>query len=56
MTEVAELQELNNMFIENSWEHLKWETHKLNNVRASGVLVDDDQVYDVDVRMICWGW
>jgi len=56
LNEVEELQELNNMFKENDWEHLKWVTHKLNNVCASGVLVDDDQVYDVDVRMICWGW
>jgi len=55
LKEVEELQELNNMFKENNWEHLKWVTHKLDNVCASGVLVDDDQVYDVNVRMICWG-
>ena len=56
LEEVNELKDLNSLFKENGWEHLKWETYKLNNVSGSGVLIDEDQTYDVDVRMICWGW
>lgn len=56
LEEVAELKELNTMFEEGDWEQLKWETEKLENVCGSGVLVDEDQVYDVEIRMILWGW
>ena len=56
LEEVNELKDLNSLFKENGWEYLKWETYKLNNVSGSGVLIDEDQTYDVDVRMICWGW
>lgn len=56
LEEVNELKDLNGLFIESSWEYLKWETHKLTNVCGSGVLIDDDQIYDIDVKMICWGW
>eukprot|EP00581_Thalassiosira_minuscula_P016439 CAMPEP_0183717132 /NCGR_PEP_ID=MMETSP0737-20130205/10825_1 /TAXON_ID=385413 /ORGANISM="Thalassiosira miniscula, Strain CCMP1093" /LENGTH=942 /DNA_ID=CAMNT_0025946515 /DNA_START=175 /DNA_END=3000 /DNA_ORIENTATION=+ len=56
LEEVAELKELNTLFKENGWEELKWEMQKLESIRASGVLVDEDQVYDVQVRVISWGW
>lgn len=56
LEEVNELKELNAMFKEDNWKVLKWEKHQLENVCGSGVLVDEDQVYDVEVRMICWGW
>lgn len=56
LKEVEELQELNNLFEESGWEQLRWETQTLKNVCGSGVLVEEDQVYDVEVRMIRWGW
>lgn len=56
LEEVAVLKELNTLFEENGWEQLKWEKQKLEKVCGSGVLVDEDQIYDVEARMICWGW
>lgn len=56
LDEVVELRELNSMFKESNWEELKWEVQTIEKVCGSGVLVDEDQIYDVDVRMICWGW
>ncbi|KAL7548544.1 hypothetical protein ACHAWF_011829 [Thalassiosira exigua] len=56
LEELGELRELNSLFRENGWEPLRWEMHKLENVEGSGVLVDEDQVYDVEVRMILWGF
>jgi len=56
LDELIEMQELNALFKEGNWEQLKWETQKLESVCGSGVLVDEDQVYDVDARVICWGW
>ena len=44
------------MFKEGNYELLRWETQKLESVCGSGVLIDEDQTYDVDVRMISWGW
>jgi predicted nicotinamide N-methyase len=56
LEEVSELRELNAMFKEGNYEQLRWETQKLKGVCGSGVLIDEDQTYDVDVRMISWGW
>lgn len=56
LEEVFELRELNAMFKEGNYELLRWETQKLESVCGSGVLIDEDQTYDVDVRMISWGW
>lgn len=56
LTEVAELSDLNKLFKENNFEQLEWKSYKLENVCGSGVLVDEDQIYDADVRMISWGW
>lgn len=56
LEELAELLELNELFEQNNWEQLKWETQKLENVCGSGVLIDEDQIYDVDVRVVRWGW
>ncbi|KAL9189091.1 hypothetical protein ACHAXT_011581 [Thalassiosira profunda] len=56
LVEVDELRELNELFAENEWEQLRWERQNLTNVCGSGVLVDEDQCYDVEVRMIRWGW
>ena len=56
LEELKELRELNAHLKENGWEILRWETRKLKDICGSGVLVDEDQVYDVDVRMISWGW
>lgn len=53
---VTELKELNALFEENDWEQLMWKTQMLENVCGSGVLIDEDQTYDVEVRMIHWGW
>lgn len=52
----AELRDLNALFADEGWERLAWETRTLERVRGSGVLVDEDQVYDVEARMIRWGW
>lgn len=51
-----EMIELNALFQEGGWKPLQWEPEKLKNVRGSGVLIDEDQTYDVDVRAIRWGW
>lgn len=56
LKDVAELVELNSVFREGGWEELKWESQQLEKVCASGVLVDEDQTYDVNVRVIRWGW
>jgi predicted nicotinamide N-methyase len=56
LEEVPELRELNAMFKEGNYEELRWVTQTLERVCGSGVLVDEDQTYDVDVRMISWGW
>jgi hypothetical protein len=56
LEEAFELRELNAMFKEGNYELLRWETQKLESVCGSGVLIDEDQTYDVDVRMISWGW
>jgi len=53
---VKELKELSSLLRERGLEELQWEMRQLSQVRGSGVLVDEDQTYDVDVRMICWGW
>lgn len=56
LVEVKELKELSSLLRERGLEELQWEMRQLTQVRGSGVLVDEDQTYDVDVRMICWGW
>ena len=56
LVDVAELRELNALFEEDDWEQLKWETQKLSQVCTSGVLIEEDQTYDVKIRMISWGW
>ncbi|KAL7470633.1 hypothetical protein ACHAXS_010883 [Conticribra weissflogii] len=56
LVEVTELKELSSLLKERGLEQLQWEMRQLKQVCASGVLVDEDQTYDVDVRMICWGW
>ncbi|KAL3782075.1 hypothetical protein ACHAW5_000696 [Stephanodiscus triporus] len=56
LEKVTELRELNAMFKESNFEQLRWETQKLESVQGSGVLIDEDQTYDVDARMISWGW
>ncbi len=54
--EEQEMIELNAIFQEGKWKPLQWELETLNNFCGSGVLIDDDQTYDVDVRVIRWGW
>lgn len=78
--EDAKLRELNAIFREGNFEQLRWESHKIERVCTSGVLIgksilfflfsrlfllcsllvpyltDEDQTYDVDIRMITWGW
>ena len=77
--EDAKLRELNAILQEGNFEQLRWESHKIERVCTSGVLIgksyffllsrlvllcsllvpyltDEDQTYDVDVRMITWGW
>ncbi len=56
LEEVPELRELNAILKEGNHEQLRWVTHKLERVCGSGVLVDEDQTYDVSCRMISWGW
>eukprot|EP00579_Thalassiosira_antarctica_P012296 CAMPEP_0201921626 /NCGR_PEP_ID=MMETSP0903-20130614/9899_1 /ASSEMBLY_ACC=CAM_ASM_000552 /TAXON_ID=420261 /ORGANISM="Thalassiosira antarctica, Strain CCMP982" /LENGTH=901 /DNA_ID=CAMNT_0048458619 /DNA_START=243 /DNA_END=2948 /DNA_ORIENTATION=+ len=56
LVDVAKLRELNALFEEDDWEQLKWETQKLSQVCTSGVLIEEDQTYDVKIRMISWGW
>jgi predicted nicotinamide N-methyase len=51
-----DLHALNSLFEENNFERLEWKSYKLENVCGSGVLVDEDQTYDVAARMISWGW
>ena len=51
-----EMVELNALFEQGGWKPLQWEIEKLKNVRGSGVLIDEDQTYDVNVRAIRWGW
>lgn len=50
-----ELKDLNAMFKEESWEELRWEDTKCR-FCGSGVMIDADQVYDVDVRTMKWGF
>jgi hypothetical protein len=56
LVELEELRELNLMLQENGFDTLQWENQNLTNVVGSGVLLDEDQVYDVNVRLISWGW
>ena len=54
--ELEKMNDLNRIFIEGHWQPLRWEMESLNNFCGSGVLIDDDQTYDVEVRIIRWGW
>eukprot|EP00986_Skeletonema_menzelii_P015483 scaffold11881_cov149-Skeletonema_menzelii.AAC.10 len=54
--EEQEMIALNTIFEEGKWKPLEWKLETLNNFCGSGVLIDDDQIYDVDVRVIRWGW
>ena len=56
LVESKELEELNTMLLESGFEVLQWKDQNLKNVETSGVLLDEDQVYDANVRMISWGW
>lgn len=56
LIELKELRELNEALVENGLDQLQWEDKKLQNVTASGVLLDVDLVYNVDVRLLSWGW
>ena len=56
LLEVPELVGLNNMLYENGLDVLRWEEIKLVNVTTSGVVIDEDQEYDVNVRLLSWGW
>ena len=56
LVEAKELVELNSILEECGLELLQWETRQLKDVCGSGVLIDEDQTYDIDVRMIRWGW
>jgi predicted nicotinamide N-methyase len=51
-----EMIDLNAIFHDGKWKPLQWELETLKNFCGSGVLIDDDQVYDVDIRVIRWGW
>ena len=53
---LEELQDLNNLLLESGLELLQWNDQNLKNVETSGVIIDEDQVYDAKVRMISWGW
>ena len=54
--EEQEMIALNAIFEEGKWKPLEWKLETLNNFCGSGVLIDEDQEYDVDVRVIRWGW
>ena len=54
--EEPELKDLNAMFKDEHWEELRWETIKIKQFCGSGVMIDADQVYDVDVRTLKWGF
>jgi hypothetical protein len=56
LVEVRELVELNEILVDNGFDALRWECVKLENVTTSGVVIDEDQEYDVDVRLVSWGW
>lgn len=56
LVELNELRDLNELLLENGFAPLQWEDQNLKNVVGSGVLLDEDQVYDANVRMISWGW
>lgn len=56
LLEVPELVGLNNMLYENGLDVLRWQEIKLVNVTTSGVVIDEDQEYDVNVRLLSWGW
>ena len=51
-----EMMALNVILKEGKWKPLQWELETLNDFVGSGVLIDDDQTYDVDVRLLRWGW
>lgn len=50
------IKNLNALFQDGDWQLLQWELETLHDVCGSGVLVDEDQTYDADVRIIRWGW
>jgi hypothetical protein len=56
LVEVEELKEMNKMLLESGLDILHWEERNLKDVIGSGVLLDEDQVYDANVRLIRWGW
>lgn len=56
LVEVEELRELNKMLFENGLDILQWKDSSIKNIETSGVLLDEDQVYDANVRLITWGW
>jgi hypothetical protein len=56
LIELKELRELNEALLENGMDQLQWEDQNLQNVVGSGVLLDEDLVYNVDVRLLSWGW
>jgi hypothetical protein len=56
LNELEQLRELNDLLVETGLDLLQWEDWKLQNVVGSGVLLDEDLVYNVDVRLLSWGW
>lgn len=56
LVEVEELRELHKMLYENGMDTLRWKDTKLTNITTSGVVIDEDQEYDVNVRLLSWGW
>jgi len=51
-----QMKDLNSIFQDGQWKPLQWEMETLKNFCGSGVLIDDDQIYDVEIRIIRWGW
>ena len=46
------LDTLNDSLEKETWETIAWQSEKLASVTTNGILVKDDQTYDVDVRYI----
>lgn len=47
---------LNQQFASSLDKPLEWEERKLESFTGSGVLIDEDQTYDVTARVLLIGW
>ena len=57
LVEVEELRELNKVLLESGLDVLHWEERNVIDLVGSGgwFLLEEDQVYDPNVRLIRWG-